>query len=125
MFNLSAAANAANASTEAFDTETSLITLSMLDPIEIARQLTLMEFSLFTSIKAREFVDLCWMKDDKEIKAPGMLKMAKWSNHVVGWIISEIVSVKDDLKKRIAVYEKFILVAQVWCLYVLNRICIC
>ncbi|KAJ3416526.1 hypothetical protein HDV05_001263 [Chytridiales sp. JEL 0842] len=83
-----------------------------LDPVEIARQLTLIEFELFASMKPREFLDLAWMKDDKETRAPNITKMIQWSNHVVNWIVSEIVSIRDNVKTRAQTLEKVILVAQ-------------
>lgn len=51
-----------------------------------------------------------WMKEDKEIKAPNICAMTKWSNHVTRWVVSEIVSVKD-LKPRAAMFERFIMLA--------------
>lgn len=84
-----------------------------LDPTEVARQVTLLEFDLFLQIRPREFVDLSWTKDDKETRAPGILKMAQFSNHIIHWLTSEIVVVKDSLKARVAVYEKIVLLAQV------------
>ena len=71
-----------------------------------------------------------WMKEDKEVKAPNICAMTKWSNHVscslfinnmkhvfirytkqvTRWVVSEIVSVKD-LKPRAAVFERFIMLA--------------
>ncbi len=52
------------------------------------------------------------MKDDKETRAPNILKMAHWSNHVIHWLISEVVGQKD-LKKRINAYEKVIQIGTV------------
>ncbi|KAJ8329055.1 hypothetical protein O5D80_003008 [Batrachochytrium dendrobatidis] len=83
-----------------------------LDPIEVARQLTLIEFELFNAIKAREFLDLAWMKDDKETRAPNIIRMVRWSNHVVHWLITEIVTIKDNIKLRAAMMEKIIALAQ-------------
>ncbi|KAI8848736.1 ras guanine nucleotide exchange factor domain-containing protein [Chytridium lagenaria] len=83
-----------------------------LEPLEIARQITIIESDLFLSIQVREFLDLAWMKDDKEIRAPNITRMIQWSNHVVHWIVSEIVAVKDSIKTRAQMFEKFIQVAQ-------------
>lgn len=56
-----------------------------LEPIEIARQMTLVEYELFTAINPTEFLDQAWMKDDKEKRAPNICNMTKWSNHVGFW----------------------------------------
>ncbi|KAJ3112506.1 hypothetical protein HDU96_004486 [Phlyctochytrium bullatum] len=83
-----------------------------LEPVEIARQLTLIESELFLNIQVREFLDLAWMKEDKEIRAPNVTRMIQWSNHAIHWVVSEIVSVKDSIRARAQVFEKFVLVAQ-------------
>jgi hypothetical protein len=96
--------------------------LEDIDPLEFARQLTLLEFEFYASLKPREFIDLAWMKDDKEEYAPGILAMARWSNKVILWIIHEIVS-HVDIKKRIAIYERFVQIGYVcfslWWFYIL------
>ncbi|KAI8929333.1 ras guanine nucleotide exchange factor domain-containing protein [Entophlyctis helioformis] len=86
--------------------------LAELDPLEVARQLTLIEFELFAAIKAREFLDLAWMKDDKETKAPNIIRMVRWSNHVVHWLVTEIVSIKDNIRQRATMIEKILAIAQ-------------
>lgn len=53
------------------------------------------------------------MKDDKEVRAPNITKMVRWSNHVIKWLVSEIVLVKDNLKARAAMMEKVIMIAKV------------
>lgn len=89
------------------------IKLAELDPLEVARQLTLIEFELFMNIKPREFLDLAWMKDDKEQKAPNIIKMVRWSNHVIHWLVTEIVTIKDNVKQRALMMEKIIAIGQV------------
>ncbi|KAI9138851.1 ras guanine nucleotide exchange factor domain-containing protein [Paraphysoderma sedebokerense] len=86
------------------------IKIADLDPLELARQITLIEFDLFRNLKPFEFLDQAWMKEDKTVKAPNILKMSAWSNHVVHWVVSEIVQNKDT-KSRAALFEKFIQVA--------------
>lgn len=51
------------------------------------------------------------MRENKETKAPNIVNMTKWSNHITRWVVSEIVSVKD-LKGRALVMERFVMVAQ-------------
>jgi methionine synthase II (cobalamin-independent) len=52
------------------------------------------------------------MKADKEVLAPNICNMTKWSNHVTRWTVSEIVSVKDNVKSRAVIVERFIMLAQ-------------
>ena len=79
-----------------------------IDPKELARQLTLLEFSLFSSIQSREFLDLGWMKDDKESRSPNIVKFTNWSNHVVGWLMTEILRHPDNIKRRVKSMESII-----------------
>lgn len=84
-----------------------------IDPLELARQITLIEFDLFKAVKPREYLDLEWMKKDKETKAANIMRMTRWSNHIVAWLISEVVSVVDNQKTRTAIFEKIIATANV------------
>jgi len=86
--------------------------LQDLDPIEIARQCTLLEYEIFKNIKATEFLDQAWLKENKLTAAPGICEMSSWSTKITKWVISEIVSIQDSIRARAMVYEKFIMVAQ-------------
>ncbi|KAI8613914.1 ras guanine nucleotide exchange factor domain-containing protein [Chytriomyces sp. MP71] len=79
-----------------------------IDPLELARQLTLIEAELFVNIKPREFLDMAWMKDNKEVKSPNITRMVHWSNHCIQWLATEILSVKENLKLRAQVFERVI-----------------
>ncbi|KAJ3293067.1 hypothetical protein HK104_004763 [Borealophlyctis nickersoniae] len=92
--------------------ETIKLKLTDIEPLELARQITLIEFNLFKAIKPRELLDLAWMKDDKETRAPNITCMSRWSNHMIHWIVSEIVTVKESSKARAAIFERFVITAQ-------------
>lgn len=53
------------------------------------------------------------MKDDKEIRAPNIIRMVRWSNHVIQWLVTEIVTLKDNIKQRAAMMERIIQTAKV------------
>jgi hypothetical protein len=80
----------------------------------MARQLTLIEFGYFVAIKDRELIDLRWQKDGKEFKSANLLSMVHFSNHVINWLISEVVKQKDNVKFRVKALENLILMGQVF-----------
>lgn len=75
--------------------------LTILDfhPYEIARQLCGMEWELWKQVKNYELLDVAWTRKDKETRAPNVLNMIRFSNHVTNWLISEIL-IPDDPKER-------------------------
>eukprot|EP00834_Sanchytrium_tribonematis_P004723 NODE_248_length_11794_cov_0.876015.p2 type:complete len:785 gc:universal NODE_248_length_11794_cov_0.876015:4327-1973(-) len=87
------------------------VNLLEIDAVEIARQISLIEFELFSQLKAEELIQKSWMASDKEKKAPNLIRMAKFSNHLIMWFVSEIVNIKD-IKVRTQAIEKLILIAQ-------------
>ncbi|KAF9544274.1 hypothetical protein EC957_012237 [Mortierella hygrophila] len=84
-----------------------------LDPLEFARQLTIMEANYFNKIKPIECLAKAWMSDDPEIaaKAANIKKMIETSNLFSNWI-DEIVLGEKDPKKRAAILRHLIAVAE-------------
>eukprot|EP00795_Rhopilema_esculentum_P002542 gene2542-737_t len=78
-----------------------------LHPLEIGRQLTLIESDMFRSIKAAELVGVAWTKKDKEILSPNALKMIRFSNKITYWFEKSIIDTKN-FEERVSVVTRII-----------------
>lgn len=75
--------------------------------MELAEQLTLIEFEVFTAIPLHEFLQQGWLKPDKETRSANLLRMVRLSTRLSRWVVSEIL-VDDKPAKRAKVIEYFV-----------------
>lgn len=83
-----------------------------VDPLEIARQLTIIDSRLFSKITVEECLNKAWPKKFNNRDMPNFTAIAAMSNAVTGWVAMSIVG-QPDLRRRVAVIKHFIAVADV------------
>ncbi|KAF0428186.1 ras GEF [Gigaspora margarita] len=88
-----------------------------LDPLEIARQLTIIEAKLYNKIRPVECLNKAWSKETKEGEdgdgeeiAVNIKAMIVNSNQITGWVAESILNQKE-IKKRCALIKHFVAVA--------------
>ncbi|KAG1474204.1 hypothetical protein G6F56_000494 [Rhizopus delemar] len=86
------------------------IQLLDLDPHELARQMTLLDFRLYNCIKAAECLDKNWGKPDAHI-ATNVKALIEHANQVTAWVTDSILS-HEEIKKRATVLKHWISVAE-------------
>jgi len=95
-----------------------LINILDLNPIEIARQLTISEFGIFQKITGEELLALGWNKSSKEWTAPNISEIISRSNMMTDWVATLILRV-ENIKERAKLLKHFINVADA-CLKINN-----
>jgi len=81
-----------------------------IDPLELARQLSLVESKLFCQIQANECLGKAWPKEFAKEGTPNIKAMIDMSNALTRWV-AETILLQVEQKKRASTIKHFILVA--------------
>ncbi|KAF9330033.1 hypothetical protein BG006_006966 [Podila minutissima] len=84
-----------------------------LDPLELARQLTILETNIYNQVRPVECLGKAWTSSDPVVaaKAVNIKKIIETSNSYANWI-NEIVLSEPDIKKRAAILKHLVAVAE-------------
>ncbi|ORX52680.1 ras GEF [Hesseltinella vesiculosa] len=85
-----------------------------LDAIELARQLTIMDFKMYSSIRPIECLDKAWSRDNDENGQPVAVNIRasiEYCNQVTSWVSDAILS-QSDIKKRSNLIKFWVQVAE-------------
>ncbi|KAG0355021.1 hypothetical protein BG005_006039 [Podila minutissima] len=84
-----------------------------LDPLELARQLTILETNIYNRVRPVECLGKAWTSSDPVVaaKAVNIKKIIETSNSYANWI-NEIVLSEPDIKKRAAILKHLVAVAE-------------
>jgi len=86
--------------------------LTDISPLEMARQLTIIEFQHFQNITMNECLNKRWSGPDCDRLAPNIRAIIRMANVVAGWVTTCIIAQKD-VKARAGVIKYFIQTSQV------------
>ena len=84
--------------------------LSDVDPLEMARQLTLMEGYLYQKIRPIECLQRS--RDQKGDINDNISQVIRFANKISDWV-AETILAKDDSRRRASVVKNFITIADV------------
>lgn len=83
-----------------------------IDAKEVARQLTIMEASMFNKLQREELLHKNWQKSTTPELAPNIQSLIRYSNQLSSWVCATVLA-ESELKKRAQVVDHLVSVASV------------
>ncbi|KAI9481025.1 MAG: ras guanine nucleotide exchange factor domain-containing protein [Benjaminiella poitrasii] len=81
-----------------------------IDVLEMARQLTIMDFKLYSAIRPIECLDKVWSQED-DTTAVNIRASIEYCNQVTSWV-SDVILSQHDIKKRSVLIKYWVQVAE-------------
>lgn len=82
-----------------------------IDALEMARQLTIMDFKLYSAIKPIECLDKAWSSQEDDQVADNIRASIEYCNQVTSWV-SDVILSQHDIKKRSVLIKYWVQVAE-------------
>ncbi|KAL9553336.1 hypothetical protein MBANPS3_003335 [Mucor bainieri] len=82
-----------------------------IDTLEMARQLTIMDFRLYSAIKPIECLDKAWSRDEEGNVAVNIRASIEYCNQITSWV-SDVILSQHDIKKRSVLIKYWVQVAE-------------
>lgn len=86
--------------------------------VEIARQMTIVQYNIFSKICPPELCKKWWTSDEADLRSPNVRTMLRHWTRVQRWVIWQVVK-QDNLKNRQKSYDRMVRIAE--CLRQLNN----
>ncbi|KAJ6243439.1 ras guanine nucleotide exchange factor i-related [Anaeramoeba flamelloides] len=86
------------------------LTLFDIDEEEIARQISIIDFEIFSKIRPAELLNCAWSKEKLKHRAKNVLRMTKRFNTMSEWVATLIIK-PERVRQRTKVLTKFINIA--------------
>lgn len=89
------------------DLDKIIISALRIPPEELASQITLLDFPVFTAIKMDELTSCAWTKKNKALITPNIVAFTRRFNHTSFWTVQEVLSA-GSAKERAEIVTHFI-----------------
>jgi len=86
-------------------------TFDDIEPLELARQLSVYEYRMLCKIRSCELLSCGWAKKDKEKRSPNLLNMIQHFNDVTSFV-SVMICSERDVRKRASIVRKVLRVIE-------------
>lgn len=87
------------------------LTFFVVEELEVARQLTLLTYDIYSKIRPEEFFNQNWSKEKTKHLSPNLNNLVKLFNDVTSWVASSVV-LERQVRNRAKLLARFITIAQ-------------